>query len=310
MEENRVIIDTHVHICPKEWSQSKPIVMSDVEGYLDLQRERGIDLTAISNTMMGNMPLLNLRKLDNIKRFHDFAADLVNRYPRNLAAFACTVPFGGDDYLRETERAIQDLGFKGVMVNSSVDGEYLDSHKAFPLYQMMTEMGKPVYIHPPALTVGAEWMTEYRLLETVGRPCDTTLTLARMIHYGILEKFPRLKIIAAHLGGAITLLSGRLDMAYGLRDLSGYGEWGPERMTKKPSEYIRTLYVDSVSFHTPALQCALDTLGPDHVLFGSDSPPVFTHDPHEPLGWVNRLGTDPETKAKILGENARRLLAL
>ena len=282
--------------------------MSDVEGYLRLQRERGIDLTVISNTMMGNMPVLNLRKLDNIKKFHDFAAELVGRNPKNLAAFACTVPFGGDDYLKETERGLKDCGFKGVMVNSSVDGEYLDSPKAFPLYEMMSEMGKPIYIHPPALTVGAEWMKEYRLLETVGRPCDTTLTLARLVLYGVLEKYPRLKMVAAHLGGAITLLAGRLDMAYGLRELHGYGDWGPELITRKPSEYIKTLYVDSVSFHKPALTCALETLGPDHVLFGSDSPPVFTEDPENPVEWVTRLDADQETKAKILGKNAEKLL--
>jgi aminocarboxymuconate-semialdehyde decarboxylase len=303
-----MIIDIHSHISPKEWSENKPALMFDVEGYLELQEKKGIDLTIISNTMMGNMPHLDLRQLDKIKKFHDFAADLVGRYPENLAAFACTMPFGGEDYLKETERAVRGYGFKGVMVNSSVDGEYLDSPKAFPLFEMMSDMSKPLYIHPPAKTVGVEWMKAYRLIETVGRPCDTTLALARLVLYGILEKYPRLRIIAAHLGGAITMLAGRLDMSYGLRQLNGYGEWGPELIARKPSEYIKMLYVDSVSFHKPALMCALETLGPDHVLFGSDFPPVYTDDPEDPVGLVNRLDTDKETKAKILGENANNLL--
>ncbi|MBW1800491.1 MAG: amidohydrolase [Deltaproteobacteria bacterium] len=305
-----MIIDVHSHLSPVEWSENKPVLMFDIEGYLEAQSEKGIDLTVFSNTMMGNMPVLDLKKIDKIKRFHEFAAELVSRHPENLAAFACTVPFRGDEYLEETARAIKDYGLKGVMVNSSVDGEYLDSPRAYPFYELLCELDVPMCIHPPAYPVGSEWMKQYKLIETVGRPCDTTLTLARMVLYGTLEKYPKLKVIAAHLGGAITMLSGRLDMSYGMRELSGYGDWGPEVMTKKPSEYIRMLYVDSVSFHQPALMCALETLGPDHVLFGTDFPPVYTDDPGGPVGLIKDLPLAEEDKAKICGKNAERLLCL
>jgi aminocarboxymuconate-semialdehyde decarboxylase len=305
-----MIIDVHAHLNPMEWSQDRPVAMFDVEGYVRAQAENGVDFSVFSNPMIGRLPHLDLRTLDKIKRFHEFAAEVVSRYPKKFAAFADGVPFAGDAFLEETVHAIKDLGFKGAYVNSSVDGEYLDSPRAYPFYERMCELDAPIYVHPPGSTLGDQWMKEYRLVEMVGRPCDTTLSLARLIYAGVLEKFPKLKIICAHLGGAITMLAGRLDSGYLARHLDGFGPWGPDVLTRKPSEYVRMLYVDTVSWHQPAVMCALQTVGEDHVLFGTDCPPVNNPPLGDSVGLIKNLPVSEEVRNKIFGGNAKKLLKL
>jgi aminocarboxymuconate-semialdehyde decarboxylase len=305
-----MIIDLHAHLNPMAWSQDRPGAMFDVKAYVEAQRETGVDLTVFSNPMIGRLPHLDLRTLDKIKIFHDFAAEVVSRYPENLAAFADGVPFAGDAFLEETVRAIEELGFKGVYVNSSVGGEYLDSPRAYPFYEQMCKMDVPVYVHPPGGTLGDQWMKEFRLVEMVGRPCDTTLSLARLIYFGVLEKYPGLKLICAHLGGAITMLAGRLDSGYLARHVNGFGSWGPDVLKKKPSEYVKMLYVDTVCWHQPALMCALQTVGEDHVVFGTDNPPVRHPPLRDSIGLIKNLPVSEGVKKKIFGENAKRLLHL
>jgi aminocarboxymuconate-semialdehyde decarboxylase len=281
--------------------------MFKVEEYLEKQADAGVDLTVFGNNMIrcpSHLPLLEIHK-----RYNEFAVEMSTKYPDQLMGLASTNPFGGDDFLKEAERAITEYGLRGFMINTSVDGEYLDSERAFPFFDLVSRHELPVFIHPPKFTVGNEKMELKRLPELVGRPFDTTLTLARMILTGVFEKFPRLKIVGAHVGGAITMLPGRLDFGHELRDDDSFGSWGTNPLTKPPSGYIEELYVDTMCFHAPAILCAVATVGADHVLLGSDFPPV-----HVPLSrsveLINQLPLHPRDRQKILGENAARLLKL
>ena len=298
-----MIIDLHAHLNPQEWSKTRPPSMFDVEGYLAAQAEAHIDVSLVSNPLIGR-PNQDLRSLDKMKRFHEFAAELTSKYPQNLIAAAVAVPWAGDDCLEETRRAIIEGGCKAVLINPCHQGEYLDSERAYPFYQLMSEMDVPVFVHPPGETIGKEFMKEYRLVEIVGRPMETTLGLARMIYAGVLEKFPKLKILCAHLGGAITILAGRINYGYEERAKEGFNpfgtgdDWGPDCLTKEPLDYIRMLYVDTVSFHQPGVMCALMTVGEDHVVFGTDNPPVQI--PLErSIRLIENLPVGEEVKQKI-----------
>ncbi len=309
-----MIIDLHAHLNPQEWSKTRPPSMFDVEGYIAVQTEAHIDLSLISNPLVGR-PNLDLRDLDKIKRYNEFAAELISKYPKNLIAAAAAVPWAGDEYLEETRRALTEGGCKAVMINPSYKGEYLDSERAYPFYRLMSEMDVPVLIHPPGETIGREFMKEYRLVEIIGRPMETTLGLARMIYGGVLEKFPRLKIVCAHLGGAITILAGRINYGYEERKKEGYNpfgtgdDWGPDCLTRQPIDYIAMLYVDTVSFHQPGVMCALQTVGEDHVVFGTDNPPVQV--PLErSIGLIENLPVQENVKRKIFRDNAVDLLKL
>src|SRR5207253_11478712 len=93
-----------------------------------------------------------------VKQFNEHAAELTAKYPKRLLGLACSVPFGDDAILKETEKAIKQYKLKGIMVNSSVNGEYLDSPRATPFFQLVTELDVPLFVHPPKFTIGNEKM--------------------------------------------------------------------------------------------------------------------------------------------------------
>lgn len=301
-----MIIDAHAHLVPKSWfnPQSPPAIF-DVPGLLEAQDEAGVNMTLFGNNWIRTPA--DRTPFDIVCEFNEFAAEITQQYPDRLQGLACTVPFGDERFLKELERAVVEYGLKGIMVNSSVEGEYLDSPSAVPFFELVSALDVPLFIHPPRVTIGAEKMEIFRLPEMVGRPFDTTLSIARFILTGGLDKFPKLKLVCAHVGGVLPMLPGRLDFGYELRTDNSFGPWEPDVLTAPPSSYIERLYFDTVSLHTPAVLCAVQTAGADHVLFGSDFPPVPIP-LQRSVDTVRDLGIAAAEKDQILGGNAARLL--
>lgn len=303
-----MIIDCHAHLAPKNWQHPRsPQAIFDPERLLEEQRRAGVDLTVFGNNWIRNPGDRN--PLDLMREFNLFAAEVTSRYPGRLLGLASSIPFGDKAVLKETEKAVRDYGLKGIMVNSSVEGEYLDSPRARPFFELVSELDVPLFVHPPRFTIGAEKMEIFRLPEMVGRPFDTTLSLTRFILTGGLEKFPRLKILCAHVGGMLPMLPGRLGFGYELRHDPSFGPWEPDVLLHPPAYYIEKLYFDTVSLHTPAVLCAVQTVGADHVLFGSDFPPVPIPLKRS-VDTVRQLPIPEQDKEKILAGNAIRLLGL
>lgn len=307
-----MIIDFHAHLFPTHFRSAGPSPASifDVERLLEQQAEAGVDVSVATNSMIiVKDAARDLTALDALKEWNEFASDLTIKTQGRVVALSGTNPFGGPEFVREAERAVKEGGHKGFSVNSSVNGDYLDSPRAFPLYELACELDVPIFVHPPSQTIGADKMRDFRLIEMVGRPCDTTLSLARMILFGVLERYPNLKIVAAHMGGALMMLPGRLDYGFELREDMSFGPWGPNHLSKPPSAYINQIYVDSMGFHAPGVLCAINTIGVDHVLLGSDCPPV-----NIPLkrsvDLVRNLPIAKRDREKILGGNAARLLKM
>ena len=281
--------------------------MFDVDGVRAEQDRVGVDVSAFGNNWIRvpeGMPALEV-----MRRYNDFAAEVTARYEGRLLGLASVVPFGGDEYLKELERAIQDLRLKGIMINSSVAGEYLDSPRAEPFFELVTQLDVPIFMHPPRVTIGAEKMEIFRLPELVGRPFDSTLSLARFILMGGFERFPDLKLVGAHMGGAISLLPGRLDFGYELREDATFGPWEPDVLSVPPSEHITRLYVDTMGFHPPAVMCCVGTVGVNHVVMGSDFPPVHVG-VDRTVDLVRNLPLSLDDRAAILGGNAAALLGI
>lgn len=302
------VIDCHCHLGPAEWaSPTAPASMFDVEGLVAEQDRAGVDVSVFGNNWI-RVPE-GAPALEIVRRYNGFAAEVTARHPGRLLGLASVVPFGGDEFLVETERAVRELGLKGIMINSSVAGEYLDSPRAGPFFELVTRLEVPIFVHPPRVTIGAEKMEIFRLPEMVGRPFDTTLSLARFILTGGFERFPSLKLVGAHMGGAISLLPGRLDFGYELRDDPSFGPWEPDVLSGPPSSYIERLYVDTMGFHPPAVLCCVGTVGASHVVMGSDFPPV-----HVPVArtveLVRNLPISLADREAILGGNAARLLGI
>ncbi|MGE5539323.1 MAG: amidohydrolase family protein [Gemmatimonas sp.] len=310
-----MIIDWHTHIYPPS-ETSKPVwkgrCQMTIQTVLDAQERAGIDMTVVSN------PLHYLRKasrdeaLASIRESNLYLAELQDTYAGRIVALAASIPGGGDGYLKELERAITRDGLKGVFINSSHQGAYPDDPEARDFFRLASDLDIPVVIHPPSVGFGEERMAEFRLASSVGRPFDSCLTLARMILYGVFEQFPTLKVVATHLGGGISEIVGRLDYNYALHDEGFYtraADSAPMLIKHPPSHYLRNIYLDSVSYHLPALKCGLETVGVDHMVFGTDAPPL-TPLKQRGLDLVRSLGLPPADMEKILSGNATRLLKL
>jgi aminocarboxymuconate-semialdehyde decarboxylase len=295
-------------LVPKSWFHPKsPQAIFNIDGLLEEQQRAGVDITVFGNNWIRTPE--GADPLRVVKEFNEFAAGVTVKHPKNLLGLASSVPFGDDQMLKETERAVREYGLKGIMIGSSVDGEYLDSPRAIPFFELATELDVPLFVHPPRITIGAEKMEIFRLPEMLGRPFDTTLSLTRFILTGGLERFPKLKMVCAHVGGALPMLPGRLGFSYELRHDKSFGPWEPDVLTRAPATYIQQLYFDTVCLHPPAVRCAVETVGVDHVLFGSDFPPVPIPLKRS-VDTVRAVAISREDQEKILGGNAAKLLGL
>jgi aminocarboxymuconate-semialdehyde decarboxylase len=318
-----MIIDFHVHVLPPEDMAAftatgfhrnigarKGTAPTTIEKALEAAKIGGVDITVISN------PLHNLREMDREQQFarcqrqNRFNAAMQDKHHASIVGMASTVPYGGDVFLREFERAIKEDGLKGAWITSSLQGSYPDDDDAMPFFQLAAELDVPVVIHPPSVGFGEERLRDYRLASSVGRPMDNALALARLIVRGMFEKLPRLKLVGTHLGGGICEMIGRMDYAYRLQDEAFFlGSYEPMLIKHPPSHYLKMMYLESTCYHPPAARCAIDTVGIDHFIFGTDSPPLFVLK-REGVDLINKLGLSQDEKNKVYYANAKKLLKL
>jgi aminocarboxymuconate-semialdehyde decarboxylase len=204
--------------------------------------------------------------------------------------------------VKELERACRQLGMRGAMLFSNVNGVALSDARFRPLYELANDLGAVLYIHPTH-PVGVEAMQEYWLMPLVGFLFDTTLAAASLVFSGVVELNPRIKWALCHLGGAIPYLAERLDRGFhAFRDCRAH-------IQKPPSTYLRDFYFDTVNFDTRALQLAIEFAGARHILAGSDYPHQIGSI-RSMLDSIHALEIPETDRAAILGLNASELLGL
>lgn len=307
-----MIIDFHTHVFPPEdqaapfWRGRCPLT---IENVLEAQAIAGIDKTVISNPFHELRDMNRTEQLENCERMNRYLASMQEKHD-SIYAFGVTVPYGGDAFLRELERAVKQDGLKGVWLLSSLQGNYPDDDIALPFFQLVTELDIPVVIHPPSIGFGEERMRDYRLASSVGRPMDNALAIARLIVRGIFERFPTLKLIGSHLGGGICEMIGRMDYAYNLKDEAYFlGSYEPMLIKHPPSHYLKMMYLESTCYHVPAARCAMETVGADHFIFGTDAPPLKSLK-QQGVDVIRQLKLSAQDEAKVFCDNARKLLKI
>ncbi|MGH2405307.1 MAG: amidohydrolase family protein [bacterium] len=265
--------------------------------------DAGVDRQVLTLTTPGTHVEAPGRAVDLARLVNDAFADVIRGRSARFSALA-TLPLNDPAAsAAELDRCVTRLGFAGAMLFSNANGEALADQRFWPVYEAADHLDAVLYIHPTH-PVGVEAMTDYWLMPLVGFLFDTTLAAAKLVFAGVAERFPRIKWILGHLGGAIPYLAERLD-----RGFHAFRECRRHIQTP-PSEYLRTrFYYDTVNFDAGALRLALDFAGPEHLLAGSDYPHQIGSIPSM-LSSIRTLAISDADRAAILGGNAARLFRL
>ena len=262
----------------------------------------GVDIQVLTLTTPGTHVEAPERATQLARLVNDALAAVVRERGAHFTALG-TLPLGDPAAsARELRRLVEELGLKGAMLFSNVNGVALADARYRPLYEAADALGAVLYIHPTH-PVGVEAMTDYWLMPLVGFPFDTTLAAAKLVFAGIAERYPRITWVLGHLGGAIPYIAERLDRGY-----RAFAECRAN-IARPPSEYLRRFYYDTVNFDVRALRLAVEFVGADHVLAGSDYPHQIGSMTAmiESIHGLQIANADEE---QILGGNARRLLGL
>jgi len=230
-----------------------------------------------------------------------FAKIVRERGPRFSALATLPLCDPGESVL-ELRRSMTDLGLPGAMLFSNVNGIALTDGQFEPLYEEADHLGAVLHIHPTD-PVGVEAMNDYWLMPLVGFLFDTTLAAAKLVFAGVPERYPRIKWVLSHLGGAIPYLAERLD-----RGWKAFPDCRAQ-ISKPPSEYLRRFYFDTVNFDVNALRLAVDFAGASQILAGSDYPHQIGSIPLMKESLAQLRVSDSE-RERILAGNARALYRL
>src|SRR6476659_1171882 len=202
--------------------------------------------------------------------------------------------------LKEFQRATGQLGLRGAMLFSNINGVALSDQRFWPLYEAANDVDAVLYIHT-AHPANVDMMQEYWLMPLVGFLFDTTLAAASLVFAGVPERFPRIQWALCHLGGAIPYLAERLDRGFhAFKDCRAH-------IQREPSSYLKRFYYDTVNFNQGALKLAIEFAGDSQVLAGSDYPHQIGSIPSM-LGAIAKLPITDDEREQIRWKTAARLL--
>lgn len=274
--------------------------MNNVDKRLEDMVEAGIDTQILTLSI----PSVDIFPVDTgvalARVVNDEFAQICDEHPEHFMAFA-TLPFlDPDKTIKELERCIDELNFKGACIGSNINGINLDDERFFPFYGQMSEYDLPIHIHPRTPR-DKETFKDYRLGPMIGFEVDLCVAVIRLVMGGVLERYPNLKFIVSHLGGAIPYLAERIQNCY-----EAYPEC-QDNITGSAKDYLKKFYYDTVSFFEPALMCAYSFLGAEHLVLGSDYPHVIG-DINEAVTSIEALPIPDTDKALICSGNILRLI--
>jgi aminocarboxymuconate-semialdehyde decarboxylase len=264
--------------------------------------EHGVDTQVLTLTTPGvhvEKPALAARLAGAV---NDAFAALVSEKRGRFQALAALPLNDPQASVKEFERARRELGFRGALLFSNINGVALSDERFWPLYEAAHDSEAVLFIHPTN-PPGADTMADFWLTPLIGFLFDTSLAAARLVWSGVAERFGRIRWVLAHLGGAIPYLAERLD-----RGFRAFRECRVH-ITRPPSEYLKQFYYDTVNFDSGALELAISFAGSGHILAGSDYPHQIGSLPLM-FESIRALRASEGETAGILGTNAARLLGL
>jgi aminocarboxymuconate-semialdehyde decarboxylase len=224
--------------------------------------------------------------------------------PDRFVAVGATVPLQDVDLaITEMDRAVDELGFRGLQIGGTVEAANLDEPRFQPFWAAVEAKRVPVILHPNGYPE-SQRLGDYFLVNCIGNPLETMVAATRLIFSGLFEEYPGIELVLLHGGGYLPFYASRADHTWQVR---------PETRSRipdhPPSHYMKKLHYDTVVFQPLYLRHLVEVVGVDHVLLGTDFP--FDMSETDPLGLVAATeGLSDEDRAAISGGNAARLYRL
>lgn len=310
-QDSSHLIDFHSHYFEAAWYAAQPPqgpaalrqawpLLSNIEAQLRAMDEAGIDGKVLSAPSRSFLRLDEPLPLALMQRINDRFAAMVAAYPTRLLALATIDAFEGEAAAREAERAVLTLRLSGICVDCARGERYLDAPECRPVFEKATALNVPVFVHP----VSPRGLTER--LQRLGhsgtllaRGTETAASILTLLRSGIYDEFPNLKLVIPMIAAPVFLFTGIAD-----REKGREGGWG----SNLPGELRKKLYVDTMGFDPASLRFALELLGPEHVLLGSDWPimPITTRENIEQI--LTSLNLTQSEREAIMSGNTLRLL--
>lgn len=324
-------IDIHAHFVPEEYLRlieaegeacglrlkrgrnGPAILIGDIPigpitpHYYDLDlRLRTMDAQGVTVHALSLMPPMvywadGVLGLHLARLVNDAMAEAARLHPDRFVALATLPMQDPEAAVSEVDRAVTELGCRGIYLGTNVRGKELNGPLFLPVFERIHALRVPVFLHPLNV-IGAERLTNHYLHNLLGNPFDTAVAAANLIFSGLLDRFPKLNICLPHAGGALPYLIGRLNHGWKVRQEC-------RALKKPPSSYLRRFTYDTISHAPESLQYLIKLVGADRVMVGSDF--CFDMGYERPVEVITRLrGLTRADRAKILYGNAARLLGL
>ncbi|MBM3249599.1 MAG: hypothetical protein FJZ09_01985 [Candidatus Omnitrophica bacterium] len=302
------IIDAHSHWLPDEIINNAHFFhkgWADIEAQVKAMQEAGIDRAVL--TYPTSDAHLKLGSISLVARiYNDNVAKILKRYPDKFIGAAIIPVDNVTGMVDELRRATEELGFKALSLASSYNGKYPDDAIFMPLYKEAQAKNIPVFVHSQIVNpIGFERVNDPLLTPVVEYIFDMTMCIGKLLMADIFRDYPQLKFIFANFGGATAFLQHRFDATYNMlrginfvKDLKG-----------QPTQFLKNIYVDTGGDRIKAnFTLALELLGPQHILWGSDWP--AKKDVASGIKVVEELGLSEQDKENILGGNIERLFTV
>src|SRR5215470_4409687 len=312
-------IDVHAHchfheainLMGEEAGSVLPRVKGAQEHFIVIQeRLKGMDAQAIDMEVLSINPFWYRKDRDTaaqiVKVQNEKLAELCASRPDRFAAFASLALQYPDLAVQQLETAMKKQGLRGAAIGGSVLGGDFSEPKFHPVWAKAEELGAVLFIHPQSTPdLAKRFKGNGWLSNTIGNPLDTTIALQHLIFEGTLDRFPGLKIIAAHGGGYLASYKARSDHACFVAPHN----CNPDiALKKKPSEYLNQLYFDALVFTPEALRHLAAQVGSSQIVLGTDHPIPWEEHPVDHVLATTSLSD--EEKIAILGGNAARLFGM
>ena len=274
------------------------------------ERLKGMDAQAIDLEVLSINPFWYRKDRDTaaaiVKVQNEKLAELCASRPDRFAAFASLALQHPDLAVEQLEHAVKRQSLRGAVVGASVVGEDFSEPRFHPVWAKAQELGAVLFIHPQSTPdLAKRFKGNGWLANTIGNPLDTTIALQHLIFEGTLDKFPGLKIIAAHSGGYLGSYAPRSDHACFVSPVN----CNPDiALKKKPTEYLNQIYFDALVFTEEALRHLVAQVGASQVVIGTDHPIPWEEHPVDHVMATTTLSMTQ--RAAILGGNASKLLKI